>query len=240
MVFNQIAGALYKTTAKGLLWKYYDNSTANWRLLEFGDFKEIEKFVEAEEYLETVATATKQVMTNYGVKLPEDLGDLILHDETTRYTLSNYRVQCEECHLNQKEKGYLAFYVASAVHDLWVWNFSEHFFIPKYNNGLYRFMPLELAGRERFDYFYRIYVEPLFRELCINASATFLKRAYDYQQNLYFDEYGIRDKNTLREVVIKMEYEPMASGIKKAIRKNPDISGRVVRQIIEHSPVLYG
>ena len=238
MIFNDIAGTLYKLTAKELLNKYYDNNIRNLMLLEIGNFKEIEKYVEAEEYLGFVADATKKIMANYGVNLPEDLTDIILHDEYPKYSLANYRTQCEGCRLNQKEKGYIAFYVTSQVHDLWVWNFSEHFFSPKEINAIYRFMPLELAGRDIFEQQYRIYVEPLFRELCINTNATFKRRAYDYQQNLFFDEYGVRDIMTLRNAVTKMEYEAMPDGVRRAIRKNPDIMSRLVRQIIEHSPVL--
>lgn len=112
------------------------------RLLEVGDYDQLEGFVEVEEYLKIVAGVVKDRLTKIGISLPSIFEDVVLFAEDFCTKLDKARSLCAIAHLTNGEKGEFALGIVKAVHELWAADFTDHFFIKNESHKLYRFMPL--------------------------------------------------------------------------------------------------
>ena len=238
------AGWLYKQTASRLLWRYYPEMLVgqHTHLLEVGDYDQLEGFVEVEEYLKVVADVVKDRLTEIGISLPSNFEDVVLFAEDPGAELNEARSLCAIAHLTSGEKGEFALEIVKAVHELWVASFTDHFFVKDESYKLYRFMPLELIGFERVEYFHYIYASPLFSALGLDVDNIYIERAYDHLQDaaLFDGAVRIRDKESLCAVIANLDYDPLAPGIQAILKKEPRLVAKIAAQVIGHNPVLRG
>lgn len=238
------AGGLYKQTASRLLWYYYPEMSVeqHMHLLEVGDYDQLEGFVEIEEYLKVVAGVVKDRLTEIGISLPNNFEDLILFAEDPSTALNGARSLCSIIHLTNGEKGEFALEVAKAIHELWVADFTDRFFVKAESHKLYRFMPLELIGFERVEYFHYVYASPLFSALGLDVDNIYIERAYDrLQDTVLFDgAVRVRDKASLCAIITHLDYDPLAPGIQDVLKKDSRLVAKIAAQVIEHNPVLRG
>jgi hypothetical protein len=236
---NRTAGTLYLKTASEMLFNYYPDMKREKRncLLETADYDRLEGFVEAEEYLMVTAEALSTTLWNYGICLPDNLTEAVLFSTDPDEDLKEALCLCKAYHFNNGEKGQIAYAVIKEVHNLWVWNFQDHFFIKQFESGVYRFMPLELVGYKRCEYYYNTFLKPLFTALGLKADGTYVWRAYTTAQDIFLVDNKIRDKATLSDAIFNID-EPITPGIKHALEHNSDALARVLKQVIEHNPVL--
>ena len=236
------AGKLYKKTASQMLWNYYPEMpiAQHENMLAIGNYRQLEGFVEAEEYLKTATDAIRIELDSNGIYLPSNLDRIVLFSDDPDAELAEARSLCDIAHLTNGEKGDIALEAVKAVHDLWVMHFADHFFISSEAHKLYRFMPLELVGYERVEYFYHTFVEPLLSTLHLSVDNVYIERAYTRLQDAAFAQNNVRDKRSLCAMISGLDYHAMEYGIKHVLETDERNVAKIAAQIIERNPVLRG
>lgn len=234
------SGKIHQQSANKLIRQYYpEMEEAKRSEILNSDFDHIEGFVLVEEFLKMAANTLSILLADCGVVLPKNFIDIILFDSEPEITLASAIEKCQAIGFNQGESGTAALAVITNVHDLWVWNFMDHFFISDRLYKNYWFMPLELVGIDELKRYYECYVEPLLQLFLPNISFDFVERAYINLQDAFLVKYAIRDKESLLKALLeKIDCDAWASGIRFSIKNDPVVRERVADQIITHNPVL--
>lgn len=239
---NRKAGKLYKKTASNMLWDYYPEMpiSQHENMLAIGNYRQLEGFVEAEEYIMAAVDAVASWLKTNGIYLPKNIDQIVLFSDEPDAELAEYRDLCDIAHFANGEKGELAIEAVRAIHDLWVMHLTDHFFIEAEAYKLYRFMPLELVGYERVEYFHRTFLEPLLFTLNLSVDNVYVERVYASLQDVVFAQNGVRDKKSLCTMITGLDYYAMEYGIKHALEQDDRLVAKIAAQVIERNPVLRG
>ena len=235
------SGKAHLKAATELLYQYYPDMDEEERnqLLATKDYDRLEGHVGAEEYLRVSADTLSILLSDFGVELPKSFTNIILHDDRPEETLKEAKKLCQELKWNNGEKGGVATAIVSNVHDLWVWNFADHFFIKDRLHKNYRFMPFELVGLDELSRYFETYVEPVMSVLFPGVCIDYVERHYACMQDGYLVRHDIHNKESLIKALGEnVDCDAWNPYLRKNIREDSEIQSRLADQIIAHNPVL--
>lgn len=235
------SGKAHLKSATELLYQYYPDMEEGKRqaLLDSRDYDRLEGHVGVEEYLRVSADTLSVLLSDFGVDLPKNFTEIILHDDHPEETLKEERKLCQELKWNNGEKGGVALAIVSNVHDLWVWNFADHFFIKDRLHKNYRFMPFELVGLDELSRYFENYVEPVMSVLFPGVCIDYVERHYACMQDGYLVRHDIHNKESLIKALGEnVDCDAWNPYLRQHIREDETIKNRLAEQIILHNPVL--
>lgn len=235
----KMPGWIYRKVASNLLWEHYFelSSYEHDRELE-KSYDELEEKLGIEEYLVVAASALNDEISGSWTSLPENIYDIMLYDDNPDLRLAEVRHDMDFAHITNGEKGEIVLEVIRAVHDRWVKNSTEEFWLIPHE--MYRFMPLELIGHDRVIYYRDTYLEPLLSCLHLSVDNTYVERAYDCAQRVFFAQEGIKNRATLCSAIMNTDYYSLAESIKSTLEVDPTVVSKIANQVIEENPVLKG
>lgn len=234
------AGKLYKKTASRILWSRYPIMPPEQQehLIKTGDYEQLEQFVNAEECLTVVAETIRDELANVGIYLPKETNQIVLFSDDPDEELKESRNLCDIARLTNGEKAEMLIEACKIAHDLWVASSADRFFVPSEQHKRYRFMQFELIGYARIGHYYQVYIEPLANVLHLSVDSVYIERVYSRLQDAFFSREGIRNKETLCNVISASRNIPPT--IREALEGDPVAVAHIATEILELNPVLRG
>ena len=129
--------------------------------------------------------------------------------------------------------------ILSAVHDVWVSNYSKKFMEAGREHKRYQHLPIELIGFEqaKLDL---LFVEPILDALGIKVSEEELSAAYDNHVAKFFCDNKLKDKETLKNYILNIDehYSPIDKYNNPKNTENPEeVAKQMADQVIDKLPV---
>lgn len=231
------AGKIYLKIAANCVFEIIPNHSEGYyeRLLDRADFYSLEFKLKLESYIRNMTSAFREVMTRPIGNIPQDLETILLKSDDPSADLRDLRNLFNSANLTNGYKGEIALEIIRPLHNLWVVKNKEDFFSLVESRERFRFMPLELIGIDRVLWYYQRFLEPFFSVIHLTVDASYIERSYIVLQETFFLARVIRDRETLREALLRLDYG--TDKITTAMR-DPETISAVAAQIIAENPVL--
>ncbi len=231
------AGKIYLKVAANFIFEDLPGMSEGYykRLLDKGNYYDLETKLSLESYLRAMAAAFSDRVSRPIVSIPCHLDTIILESDDPDEDLRDLRGMFYAARITNGEKGEIALDIIEALHNLWVVRNKEHFHNGRESRERFRFMPLELIGIDRVLWYYQRFLEPLLSVVHLTVDASYIERGYIVRQETFFLEHGIRERDTLRLVLARLDYG--VDEINTAMRQ-PETIAAVTAQVISQNQVL--
>lgn len=181
----------------------------------------IEKFIHIKAPMVAGITSIQQSLKDIGIKLPDQITDIIIYGKTPHKDCEKFRNQIQRKGLTNEEKGEIVLKAIAAVHKQRVKDNSiGKKFADTDASSCYIYMPIELIGfnNAREDF---VFIREFTEVLSLRPSDFYIEQAYRLAKSEFYEKYAI--------------YQPLAKTMERAILCLPPVNPAILRTLQQNS-----
>ena len=192
-----------------------------------------ERLVHIKQPMLVGINSIRQSLNRIGIKLPEDIADIIMYSETPRKTCEKFRKQIARKGITCEEKGDILFKAIVAVHEQRIKedNINGKSFTSINPFLQFLFLPAEIIGfdnvKEDYDF-----IKEAAEILGLRPSDFYVEQAYKLGREAFYEEYAIYPPymDTVERAIFC--FQSANPAIAESIESDKALRARIVKNVL--------